>query len=55
MPGRNTKNIKHQLDVASKKDKVAKKAKSNELVTVVPAEFQLLDRYWKASNYLSVG
>ena len=21
----------------------------------VPPEFQLLDRYWKASNYLSVG
>ncbi len=21
----------------------------------VPSEFQLLDRYWRASNYLSVG
>ena len=54
MPGRSTKNTKHQLDAESKKNKVAKKAKSNELVPV-PAEFQLLDRYWKASNYLSVG
>ena len=53
MPGRN-KNSKHQLDVASKNNKVTKKAKSNVLVPV-PAEFQLLDRYWKASNYLSVG
>ena len=53
MSGRN-KNSKHQLDVASKNNKVAKKAKSNVLVPV-PAEFQLLDRYWKASNYLSVG
>jgi phosphoketolase len=54
MPERNTKNTKHQLDVAVKNNKFAKKAKNNELVPV-PAKFQLLDRYWKASNYLSVG
>ena len=24
-------------------------------LTPVPKEFELLDRYWKASNYLSVG
>lgn len=32
----------------------AKKAKIEGKVPV-PPEFHLLDRYWKASNYLSVG
>ena len=34
---------------------VAKKAKSNEGPAKIPDEFVLLDKYWKASNYLSVG
>ena len=29
--------------------------KGNDVKVSIPEEFKLLDRYWKASNYLSVG
>lgn len=45
---------KHQLDKDANNSKLAKKAKGAS-PAVIPDEFKLLDRYWKASNYLSVG
>lgn len=44
---------KHQMKNSG--SQVAKKAKSNEGPVPIPDEFKLLDKYWKASNYLSVG
>ena len=45
---------KHKLAEASPTQESSKKTKSDVSVPV-PDEFKLLDRYWKASNYLSVG
>jgi len=45
---------KHKLGEASPTKQTNKKTKSDVTVPV-PEEFQLLDKFWKASNYLSVG
>jgi Phosphoketolase len=45
---------KHKLAEASPAKQTSKKTKS-DVVVPIPDEFKLLDRYWKASNYLSVG
>ena len=41
--------------LTKKKAKVGSTASCETLTTPIPAEFELLDRYWKASNYLAVG
>jgi len=46
---------KHQLDDSSSTKKLAKKSKGEVEKVPVPPDFKLLDRYWKASNYLAVG
>lgn len=59
MPGSRGKSngAHHHIDgLATKAEKMA--MTSNELlapISSVPSEFKLLDRYWRASNYLSVG
>jgi hypothetical protein len=53
MPTRGA-SAKHKLAEASPTKQTNKKTKSDVAVPV-PDEFKLLDKFWKASNYLSVG
>ena len=53
---RSEKPSMEEADTAMKKAKVETSAVSEvSLKKPIPAEFELLDRYWKASNYLAVG
>ena len=46
---------KNGIDSSLEKNAILSKKEAITATRTIPEEFKLLDRYWKASNYLSVG